>query len=72
MDDLITEAVSLPLEDRACLVDALLQTLNPVDESVSAAWLAAARRRLDDLDAGRIEAVSGEWVFEEAHRRLTR
>lgn len=68
--DLMTEATSLPLEERARLVDSLLATLNPVDESVAAAWLAVARQRLDDLDSRRVEAVAGEVVFEKVRRRL--
>lgn len=68
--DLINEAASLPIEERARLVDSLLQTLNPVDDSAAAAWLATARRRLDDLDAGRVKAVPGDDVFERVRRRL--
>jgi putative addiction module component (TIGR02574 family) len=68
--DLMIEATSLPLEERARLVDSLLQTLNPADDSVTATWLVAARRRLEDLDTGRVEAVSGEAVFEKVRRRL--
>jgi putative addiction module component (TIGR02574 family) len=68
--DLMTEAASLPLEERARLVDSLLQTLNPADDSITAAWLAVARRRLDDMRAGRIEAVPGEAVFEKVRQRL--
>jgi putative addiction module component (TIGR02574 family) len=68
--DLITEAASLPLEERARLVDSLLQTLNPVDDSVTTAWLAVARRRLEDLETGRVEVVSSEAVFEKVRRRL--
>lgn len=68
--DLMTEAASLPLEERAPLVDSLLQTLNPADDSTTAVWLAVARRRLDDIRSGRVEAVSGEAVFEKVRRRL--
>ncbi len=68
--DLMTEAASLPLEERARLVDSLLQTLNPADDSTTAVWLAVARRRLDDIRSGRVEAVSGEAVFEKVRRRL--
>lgn len=68
--DLMTEASSLPLEERARLVDSLLQTLNPVDEAAAAAWLAVAKRRLEDLDSGRVQAVSGEAVLEKVRRRL--
>lgn len=70
--DLINEAASLPLEERARLVDSLLQTLNPVDESATAAWLAVARRRLDDLSSGRVEAIPGDAVFEKVRHRLAR
>ncbi|MHB1357974.1 MAG: addiction module protein [Rhodocyclaceae bacterium] len=68
--DLMTEAASLPLEERARLVDSLLQTLNPADEATTAAWLAVARRRLDELRSGRVEAIPGEAVFDKVRRRL--
>ena len=68
--ELLNEAASLPVEERARLVDSLLQTLNPVDDSNTTAWLAVARRRLDDLDSGRIKAVPGDEVFERVRRRL--
>jgi putative addiction module component (TIGR02574 family) len=68
--DLMTEAASLPLEERARLVDSLLQTLNPPDDATTAAWLAVARRRLDEMRSGRVEAVPGEAVFEKVRHRL--
>ena len=36
----------------------------------TAAWLAAARRRLDDLDSGRVEAIPGDQVFDRVRTRL--
>jgi len=70
--DLIAEASSLPLEERARLVDSLLQTLNPVDDSTTAAWLVVARRRLDEMRSGRVKPIPGDVVFEKARRRLDR
>ncbi len=61
--DLIDEAVSLPLEERARMVDTLLQSLNPPDEAAAAAWLDVARRRLAELRAGTVAPVDGEQVF---------
>lgn len=61
--DLIDEAVSLPLEERARVVDSLLQSLNPPDEAAAAAWLEVAHRRLAELRAGTVAAVDGEQVF---------
>jgi len=60
---LFDEAISLPVEERAHLVDCLLQTLNPPDESHTVAWAAVARRRLDELKSGKVAAISGEQVF---------
>lgn len=68
--ELITEAASLPLEERARLVDSLLQTLNPADESITAKWLIVAKRRLDEMRTGRVEAIPGDVVFEKVRRRL--
>ena len=61
--DLIDEAVSLPPEERARVVDTLLQSLNPPDEAAATAWLEVARRRVAELRAGTVAAVDGEQVF---------
>lgn len=68
--ELLNEATSLPVEERVRLVDSLLQTLNPVDDSNTAAWLAVAHRRLDDLDSGRVKAIPGDEVFERVRHRF--
>lgn len=67
---LLTEAASLPLEDRVRLVDSLLQTLNPIDDEATTAWLAVARRRLGEVDSGKVAPIAGEAVFEKIGRRF--
>ena len=62
-NELIDEAFSLPLEERAKLVDSLLQTFNRPDENQAAAWLALSQRRLAELRSGQVKAVPGEEVF---------
>jgi putative addiction module component (TIGR02574 family) len=69
-NSLMTEAASLPLEDRIRLVDSLLQTLNPIDDNAAAAWLAVARRRLAEIESGKVAPVAGETVFEKIGRRF--
>ena len=66
---LLDEAVSLPVEERAHLVDCLLQTLNPPDATHAAAWTAVARRRLDELRSGKVVAIPGETVFARIQQR---
>ncbi len=61
--ELIAEAVSLPVEDRALVVDTLLRSLNPPEADVDAAWAKVARQRLDELRSGMVEPVPGETVF---------
>lgn len=61
--DLIDEAESLPVEERAMVVDSLLRSLNPPESEIDKKWAAVAKRRLDDIRAGNIKAVPGEEVF---------
>jgi hypothetical protein len=57
-------ANNLGVEQRARIVESLLELLTPPDEKLDRAWLSVARARLDDLRSGRIQPVSGEAVFE--------
>jgi len=69
-EELIREAESLPVEQRAALVDSLLRTLNPPDAEIDRKWAEVARRRLAELRAGRVKPVPAEVVFAEVSRRL--
>ncbi len=71
-DELIDEAVSLPLEERARLVERVLQTLNAPDTEFDAFWVTEARRRLEELRSGAVAAIPGEVVFERIRQRMTR
>ena len=70
--DLIDEAVSLPVEERARVVDSLLRSLNTPENAIDSAWLKTARQRLDDLRAGRVAAISGEAVFERIRQQYAK
>lgn len=67
--DLIDEVASLPVEERARVVDTLLRSLNTPESIVDSAWMEVAQRRLDELRAGRVEAIPGEAVFERIRQR---
>ncbi|MBI5191027.1 MAG: addiction module protein [Nitrospirae bacterium] len=70
--DLIAEATSLPVEERALLVDTLLKSLNPVEEDIDRKWAAVAKRRLEELESGKVKAVPGDEVYNKMMGRFSR
>jgi len=61
--EIIQEATSLPVEERAIVVDSLLRSLNVTDTEIDRQWVAVAKRRLVELRSGRVRAVPGDEVF---------
>jgi putative addiction module component (TIGR02574 family) len=70
--ELIDEVASLPVEERARVVDTLLRSLNAPESAIDAAWMEVAQHRLGELRAGRVEAVPGEAVFERIRQRYSK
>lgn len=66
--EIIREAESLPVEERAKLVDSLLRSLNPTDAAIDRKWVAVAKRRLEELRSGKVKAVPADVVFAEVQR----
>ncbi len=65
--EILKEALALPLEARAALADYLWDSLDPeVDSDVEESWRHEIRRRLVDLDSGKVAAIP--WA--EARARL--
>lgn len=70
--ELISEATSLPVEERALFVDSLLRSLNPPEPAIDAAWAAEAARRLAELREKRVEDIPAEEVFEKIRQRYAK
>ena len=68
--EIIQEAESLPVEERALVIDSLLRSLNPPDPEIDRKWAAVAKRRLDDLQSGRVTPIPGEEVFARIRQRF--
>lgn len=68
--EIIQEAASLPVEERAIIVDSLLRSLNTPDPEIEREWIAVAHRRLDDLRSGRVKGIPGEEVFASLRERF--
>ena len=61
---LIEEAVSLPVEQRALVVDSLLRSLSLTDPEVDEQWYAVAKRRLEELRSRGVDATPASQVFD--------
>lgn len=61
-------ALALPPEARAALAGSLLESLDPepVEEGVEAAWSEEIKRRIEEIDTGKVEMIP----YEEVRRRL--
>ena len=68
--ELIDEAVSLPVEERAFVVDSLLRSLNQPETEMDKQWAIEAKRRLTEFRSGRAEAIPGEVVFQKVWKRF--
>ena len=62
--DLIAEAISLPVEERALFIDSLLKSLNLPESEIDKQWSGMAKKRLEDLRLGKVKSISGDKVFE--------
>ena len=71
-DELLNEAMSLPVELRAQLVDELLKSLNPARAEIDELWAAEAERRVAEIEAGKVDLIPGEEVFAKLRRRQGR
>ena len=69
--DLIAEAISLPVEERAMVVDAILKSLNPTESDIDKQWAAVAKQRLQELRSGEVEALPGDDVFQKMWQRFS-
>jgi len=61
---LIEEAASLPVEERAIVVDTLLRTLNQPESEIDKKWADVARVRLAELRSNSIKSIPGDEVFD--------
>jgi putative addiction module component (TIGR02574 family) len=68
--EIIHEAESLPVEERAVVVDSLLRSLNPPDPEIDMKWAAVAKRRLEELRSGRVKPIPGDEVFARIRKRF--
>lgn len=72
-EQIVDGALSLPPEERAHLIDRLIESLDPSRESEHHdAWVAEIRRRIDDVRSGRVKPIPGDEAFDRVLRAIER
>ena len=67
------EAMKLSAEEKAHMIDALWQSLDPAEqESVDRAWLVESRDRLNAFRAGELKSLDGEAALKDIEAELKR
>ena len=68
--EIVKEAESLPVEERAMVIDSLLRTLNPPDPDTDRKWIDTAKRRLAELRSGKVNSIPGRDVLSRVKERF--
>jgi hypothetical protein len=68
--EIIEQAVLLPVEERAMVIDSLLRSLNQPESEIDKKWSAVAMKRLDELRSGSVIPIEGEKVFRKIWERF--
>jgi len=69
-EQIFKEALALPLQERAELVEQLLATFqSPLNPHIDELWAREAEDRLDAYDRGELKAVPAEEVFNRIKQR---
>jgi putative addiction module component (TIGR02574 family) len=70
VEELSRKALLLEPAERVRLAEALLATVQEVDEETEAAWDAEIKRRFDEIESGALELVPAGEVFAELRALL--
>jgi len=62
-DERLNEAISLPVELRAQLAEALLRSLNPTQARIDELWAQEAEKRVAEVETGKVRPLPGDRVF---------
>ena len=69
--EIIEEAILLPVEERAAVVDSILKSFNSPGSDIDKKWADVAKRRFHEIDSGKISVIPGEIVFEKIWNRYS-
>lgn len=62
--NLVKEALSLPVSERADMIDTLIKSLYKPDQTIDQLWKEEAEERIDMYEKGQLSTLSVEEVIE--------
>ena len=68
-ETLLRQALELPPNDRAALIEVLIVSLDKPDPTLDALWLKEAESRMAAYRSGELDAVDADQVFAELGRQ---
>ncbi len=68
--DLVAEATSLPVEERAIVADLILKSLTAPDAAIDQKWEEVAKRRVREIKSGQVKLIPGDEVFRKIQERF--
>lgn len=68
--ELLSMAESLPLDEKALLVERLLESMYPNQKEIDEIWKIEAQRRVEEVRSGEVKPIPGDKVFEEIFERF--
>lgn len=71
-NQLLSEVDSLPFDLKTKLIEKLLSSLNPSEQSVDELWKKEIDARIVDIESGKVELVDGKEVFRKIQERLAK
>ncbi len=69
-EQLLKNIEILPIELKTKIVDMLLKSLNPVNESIDNLWIKEINRRKEEIESGSVATVDGNEVFKKIQQRF--
>ena len=72
-EDLVADAMQLPMRERVRLAQQLISSLDEQTETdVEELWFAEAERRLEELRSGKVQGMPADEAFAKARNALRR
>jgi putative addiction module component (TIGR02574 family) len=67
VSEVLEKALALSTEDRGLIISRLIDSLDdePSEEGVEAAWSEEIKRRVEEIQSGKVEMIPGEQVLRE-------